>query len=98
MRVNAVASREAKEEGLAKVHSPTLTQRLATIVRWRKDLVEFTGEDLRIILNDESYHPNAWGAAINALIRKGLIVKTGEYRQMKVVSSHARTTPVYRKV
>jgi len=60
---------------------------------------DFTGEDIR---NGCEYyvgqpkHPNAWGALINTLIKRKIIVPTGEHRQMKDRSSHARSTPVYK--
>jgi hypothetical protein len=60
---------------------------------------DFTGEDIRIQclkLMGHPRHPNAWGALINTLIKRKIIVPTGEYRAMKDSSSHARKTPVYK--
>jgi hypothetical protein len=63
---------------------------------------DFTGEDLRLMLESTAVgspkHPNAYGALINTLVRRKIIVPTGEYRKMKDLSSHARKTPVYRAV
>ena len=46
----------------------------------------FTGEDIRVYV--QTYigypkHPNAFGALINTLIKRKIIVPTGEHRQMK---------------
>lgn len=60
----------------------------------------FTGEDVRRIMEKSNFHPshpNAWGALINALVRKKLIVATGEYRTPKDKASHARQQKVYRR-
>ena len=61
---------------------------------------DFTGEDIRsycqIKFIGSPKHPNAWGALINTLLKRKIIVPTGEYRPMKDRSSHARSTPVYK--
>ncbi len=60
----------------------------------------FTGEDIRMALSQIvglPHHVNCWGALINALLKKKIIVATGEYRSMKDETSHARKTPVYVK-
>lgn len=60
----------------------------------------FTGEDLRFHCSREiglPNHSNAWGALISYLVKRGVIEPTGEYRQMRDESSHARKTAVYRK-
>jgi len=61
---------------------------------------DFTGEDIRMMLITiklgEPSHPNAYGALINTLLKRKIIVHTGEYRKMKDRSSHARSTPVYK--
>jgi hypothetical protein len=61
--------------------------------------VKFAGEDLRFFVSrwaGEPRHPNAWGALINTLIKRNIIIPTGEHRQMKDSRSHSRSTPVYR--
>ena len=61
---------------------------------------DFTGEDIRFLLEAEGLiptHPNAWGALTNTLARRKLIVRTGEYRQPTDKSSHARAIQVYRR-
>jgi len=89
--------RRARDEGMAKVQDETLTEyadrMLEAFVGYR-----WTGEDVRAYIEGMGYspgHPNAWGAVINALVRRGRLEKTGEYRQMRRVSSHARVNPVY---
>lgn len=60
----------------------------------------FTGEDVRRVVLDrlgKPRHHNAFGALINTLVRSGSIRRTGEYRPMRDVRSHARRTPVYAK-
>jgi hypothetical protein len=61
---------------------------------------DFTGEDIRNYcerkFSGSPKHQNAWGALINTLIKRKIIVPTGEYRQMKDKTSHARKTPVYK--
>lgn len=59
---------------------------------------EYTGEVIRAdLLNKgiEPGHPNAWGALINAAVRRGLIRQTGRYVPMQAKKSHARATQVY---
>jgi hypothetical protein len=71
---------------------------LENSARYIKHHVDFTGEDIRFYCSKIvaiPSHPNAWGALIQTLIKKKLIRKTGEYRQMKSEDSHARSTPVY---
>jgi len=58
-----------------------------------------TGEDVRVLCAEVEiapHHHNAWGAAINTMVRRGLLVPTGMFTQMKDVRSHARLTRVYR--
>jgi len=60
---------------------------------------EVTGEDIRNTIEKiigEPHHHNTWGAVINTAIKRGLLFRTGEYRQMCGPKSHARRTPVYR--
>jgi hypothetical protein len=58
-----------------------------------------TGEDIREIVEKEAtpHHHNAWGAFISLLCRYKIIEKTGEYRKMRQIKSHARATAVYKK-
>ncbi len=61
----------------------------------------FTGEDVRFHCSKMvglPHHSNAWGALINSLVKRGIIEKTGEYRPMRDDNSHARSTPVYRRL
>lgn len=61
----------------------------------------FTGEDIRrVVIGSlgKPHHHNAFGALVNRLVRLGWIRRTGEYRSMREVRSHARQTPVYVKV
>ena len=104
MQMDLLEARQARDEGMAKVTEPSWVDGALARMRWMRLLHKdgFTGEDVRVYLSIVQYteapHPNAWGALINTAVRRGLIEKTGEYRQMKVKSSHARATPVYRVV
>ncbi|HLL28528.1 MAG TPA: hypothetical protein VKT73_12870 [Xanthobacteraceae bacterium] len=56
-----------------------------------------TAEDIRVMLTDvgvKPNHHNAWGSLILTAVKRGLLHKVG-YGQMKIKSSHARTTPLY---
>lgn len=58
-----------------------------------------TGEELRTALKADGlaapHHPNAWGAAIAAARRRGLLKETGRWIAMRGPKSHARRTPQY---
>lgn len=59
---------------------------------------EFTGETIRFYLSPrigEPTHPNAWGALISNLVKRGLIKHTGAYVTPKDKSSHARQIKQY---
>ncbi len=61
----------------------------------------FTGEDIRFWCSRTigcPAHSNAWGALINTLLKRKIITPTGEYRAMRDDNSHARKTPVYRRL
>jgi len=62
--------------------------------------IAFTGEDIRAVLTERGLppplHSNAWGALILDAIRTGVIERTGEIRQARLRSSHARNMIVYR--
>ncbi len=63
--------------------------------------MEMTGEVLRERVTAAAgapKHHNAWGAFTNKLIRRGLLVPTGEMRPMRSEKSNARKTPVHVKV
>ena len=89
--------REERDKGMAQVEDPSLADQLDAMLCAHVG-IEVTGEDVRVLYGDEPHHPNAWGPAIAALVRRGRLEKTGEHRQMKRVSSHARSNPVYRVV
>jgi|DEB0MinimDraft_6_1074348.scaffolds.fasta_scaffold04826_4 hypothetical protein len=50
----------------------------------------------RVFGRAEPKHPNAWGAAVNKAVRKGLLIPTGAYRKTKRKAGHARALAVYR--
>jgi len=81
-------------------HGPWSEQALSR-VRALPQGMEVTGEGVRanLIANGLGApdHHNAWGAMLNAAIKKGYLVPTGEYRHMTLARSHGRSTPVYRR-
>lgn len=94
-------ARSLRDEGITKVgeHNDDWLEWCVSIVK--NNFRRGTGEDIRVYcqaLRLEPKHPNAWGALINVLVKRGLIQKTGEYRQMKDKRSHARETAVYSRV
>lgn len=93
-------SRLERDKALDAVEEESLTDFTDRVVA-SMGPAEVTGEDItRAVqgMGRDAHHPNAWGAVINALIRRGRLEKTGEYRQMTKVSAHAHSTPVYRIV
>ena len=58
------------------------------------------GEDYRRILLERGVpppkHPNAFGAFIATMARRGVLVPTGEYRAMREAKSNGRKSAVYR--
>jgi hypothetical protein len=94
---------EARDEGVAAVieshrpwHSEAL-QRFRTVFSAGD---EGTGEDFRLRLLETGLrkpaHPNAWGALVLTLCKRGVVVKTGLWLPLQTVKSHARLTPVLR--
>lgn len=68
------------------------------IGHWRGE-GQFDGDDIRSYVTTNlgnPFHPNAWGALINTLVKKGLIVRCG-YRKSERPSAHARIIQVYRR-
>ncbi len=92
-------AQEARDEGIARVSSPN--------AKWMGDALDaisaiqgglLTGEDIRLKVGayvGQPTHHNAWGALIRTATARGLLAKTGMFRQMRVKQSHARITPVY---
>ncbi len=62
---------------------------------------EFLGEDVADALREvlgEPHTPNAFGSLMSKLIEVGLITGTGRWATMRRPGSHARRSPVYRRV
>ena len=96
-------SRRARDRGMAATTetNPTFAEQVRYEIAWIPVGSDVTGEDIRAMCADRSItpsHPNAWGAVINSAVRSGMLVATGEHRQMRAVKSHARQTPVYRRM
>jgi hypothetical protein len=92
-----------KEDGVKKVLTSNILWLEAVSAQLRKISKEregefLMGEDIRATLMDlgfEPNHPNAWGAMINSLIKKKVLIPTDEYRPTKDPRSHGRKTKVY---
>jgi hypothetical protein len=103
IKFDAEKSTQNKEDGMKKVVGSNLSWVVAVHARLYKMSKEqagdlFTGEDIRATLTEfglEPNHPNAWGALINGLIIKKVLIPTLLYRPMKDPRSHARKTRVY---
>lgn len=98
--VDAAASRAARDAGLEAVARVSFFKAVMLVLA-QGHLVgrRVTGEDLRLHCEQFGvfpHHSNAWGAIVHHLVRRGFLERTGEYRQMKIVTSHARVNPVYR--
>jgi hypothetical protein len=91
------AARKARDEALSLVDEPPYSDRALLIIPQMKGR-RVTGEDIRLTVEriiGQPHHHNSWGAIINAAVRRGLLIKTGDYTQMKTKKSHARVTPTY---
>jgi hypothetical protein len=66
-----------------------------------KGAATFLSEDFRRWFvargNVGPHHHNVWGAMWMAAARQGLVIKSGEYRHMRDVRSHARLTTEWMK-
>jgi hypothetical protein len=99
-------AREAKGErdaAVAKVADNNVTWLTAALAALKKLPVGWTGtgEGLRLEIGQEvgqPKHHNAWGALVLLATRRGHLEKTGELAHLEGPRSHARLTPVYRKV
>jgi len=91
---------DARDKGISKVSEPERQWLdLAHDILRQYPEKEATGEDLRLWVEQrigKPHHVNVAGAMIMGACRKGILAKTGEYRQMKRKESHARVNPVYR--
>jgi hypothetical protein len=57
-----------------------------------------TGEDIKVSCEAAlifPHHHNAWGPAVNRLIKAGALVPTGQTTTMKTRRSHARRNRIY---
>jgi hypothetical protein len=98
---DAVGARDAALARVSDNAGPWMTYARAAIVAHLPDGWRGTAEDCRVALLragvEPPHHHNAWGALIKSCIP--LILRpTGEWRNMRTEKSHARSTPVYRRV
>jgi len=96
---------QLRDAGIARVTSNNeswivAATRAAEAFISRQNL-SFTGEDIRFYCEQAvgpPKHPNAWGALVNALLKRGAIQPTHQFRPMRDPNSHARITPVYNRL
>lgn len=90
----------ARDKGIKKVASNNKEWIDAALTALREyPHKEAMGEDLKAFVVErlgQPFHVNAIGALIKAAMRAEIIAPTGEWRQSKMKSSHARRNPVYR--
>ncbi len=97
-----VASVKARDDGISRVADNSFDwMAAASAVVDRIDRFwEGLGEDIRlrvIAQVGEPHHPNCWGALIMSATRRGVLVKTGEWRGARSKKSHASMYPVLRR-
>lgn len=91
---------KARDEGMARV-AENNKDWMVTAISAVASLRDWTGltEDYKaqvIAAAGEPKHHNAWGSLARLAKARGHIIPTGEYRKMRLVTSHARKTEVYR--
>jgi hypothetical protein len=87
----------ARDNALSLVDEPPYSYRALLIIPQMTGR-RVTGEDIRLTVEriiGQPHHHNSWGAIIATAVRRGLLIKTGHYTQMKTKKSHARVTPTY---
>ena len=101
-QLDLFSSRAARDIALSTVaeHSGTFIDEALAIIQKLPDTWTGTGEDVRHICQAQGvtpHHPNANGALINTAVKRGLLIPTDRFVQMREKSSHARVTRVYRR-
>ena len=96
----ALEKRNAVLDDVADRNASWLRQAAAEMARIA-DGAEGTGEHFRKVLLDRGVpapqRPHAWGALINTMTKRGVLVRTGERRPMLDPKAHGRSTDVYVK-
>jgi hypothetical protein len=103
MQLDLFAARAARDEGLERVcKEPWMERALRMIGKTVPRGGEMTSEELREWLAlaglEPPHHHNTWGALTMAAVRRGLLEDTGRTGQMRGPKSHARRTPIWRRV
>jgi hypothetical protein len=89
----------ARDAALAQVSRPDFMGRYLMFCRSLPAGALVTGEDISLACARAGiipHHANAWGAAANMALKRGLLIDTGQRAKMRKRASHARQTPVYR--
>lgn len=97
----ALASRDAVMEEQSERHKGWMSLASDTFLRLPADWSGI-GEDLRFALTENGVPapktPNVWGVFVGLLVRRGLLVATGERRPMTAPGSNGRRSDVYCRV
>lgn len=91
-------ARAARDAGmqLAAENSGDFVSRVLGVIRSLSGEVQ--GENIRAACLDRGISPrspNAWGAAINVAVKRGLLRKTDIFRPTQSVKTHGHPTVVY---
>lgn len=99
------AALEAKKNGIAQVldGEDDFSIAVAKYVINMKRGWEGLFEEIRMEWEDDlalpqPHHRNCWGAISNALVRAGVLKKTGKMRPPTGIKSHCRPTNILRRV
>lgn len=100
MQLNLFEGRAARDAALTKVaaNSGTFIEEALAIIQKLPDSFAGTGEDIRHICFERHvfpHHNNSFGALINTAIKRGLLIPTDRFVQMRDKASHARMTRLY---
>lgn len=95
-------ARDARDEALDRVvsNSGDWARRASAAIAALPVGTEGIGEDFRRLISkavEPPRHHNAWGGVISGLLRRGVLVLTGESSHMKTERSHARKSAMMRR-
>jgi len=99
--LDAIAKRDKVLDEVADSNSKWMDYAVPAMYRLEEGRTGI-GEDFRNWLTEAGVpaprSPNAWGSLFMTMTKRGVLVKTGEYRPMKDPKSNGRSSAVYRKV
>lgn len=99
--MTATLGAQLRDEALATVleHAgPAFTESVGDLVLSKLLGKNVTGEEIRLLCLKRGirpHHHNAWGGIVNALVRRGVLVRLNGMKSMVDPTSHARKTFCY---